>query len=315
MHPAGLCIYTEPPEICCVANLVQWTRMSRFEACCLTPLLAALLGATVACSREPAGREYQLQGQILAIEAQRNEVLIKHGDIKGFMPGMTMPFTVRDPGLLKDKAAGDLVTATLVVSDNSAHLSTLTKTGHAAVDLPATPPAPPILQPGEPVADAAFVDQTGANTSLAALRGHRVALTFVYTRCPLPDYCPLMDRHFVAVQKRLQSTPALADVRLVTATLDPEFDTPAVLAAHAKQLGADPRLWSFVTATPEAMAAFGKQFDLYVERNPQDAIDITHNLRTVVIDADGRLVKLRTGNDWMPADVLADLEAAPAPAH
>ena len=274
-----------------------------------------VLALGMACSREPAGREYQLQGQILAIQPERNEVLLKHQDIKGFMPGMTMPFTVKDPGLLRDKAAGDLVTATLVVSDNSAHLSSLTKTGHAAVDVPATPPAPPILQPGEPVADAALVDQNGKKTSLAALRGQRVALTFVYTRCPLPDYCPLMDRHFVAIQKRLRATPALGDVRLVTATLDPEFDTPAVLKAHAERLGADTRVWSFVTAEPDAMAAFGKQFDLYVERNEQDAIDITHNLRTVVIDAGGRLVKMRTGNDWTPADVIADLEAAAAPPH
>jgi protein SCO1/2 len=277
--------------------------------------LALLLATAAACGREPAGREYQLQGQILAIQPERNEVLIKHGDIKGFMPAMTMPFPVRDPGLLKDKTAGDLVTATLVVSDTSAHLSTLTKTGHAAVDVPATPPAPPILQPGEPVADAAFVDQAGRKASLAALRGHRVALTFIYTRCPLPDYCPLMDRHFVTIQKRLQSTPALGDVRLISATLDPEFDTPEVLTAHASRLGAEPRIWSFVTATPAAMTAFGRQFDLYVERNEQDAIDITHNLRTVVIDASGRLVKMRTGNDWTPADLLADLDAAAAPRH
>ena len=270
---------------------------------------------STACQREPPGREYQLQGQILAVQPERNEVLIKHGDIKGFMPGMTMPFTVKDPALLRDRAAGDLVTATLVVSDNAAHLSTLTKTGHAAVDVPATPPAPPIIKPGDMVADAALVDQNGQKTSLAARRGHRVALTFIYTRCPLPDYCPLMDRHFVTIQKHLQSTPALADVRLVTATLDPQFDTPAVLKAHGERLGADPRIWSLVTGTPDAIAGFGKQFDLYVERNAQDAIDITHNLRTVVIDADGRLVKMRTGNDWTVADIIADLEAAPAPAH
>jgi protein SCO1/2 len=282
---------------------------------CGTGLLALLLAAAIGCSREPPGREYELRGQILALHPDRNEVLIKHQDIKGFMPGMTMPFTVRDPALLRDKSAGDLVTATLVVSDSAAHLSTLTTTGHAPVDVPAAPPAPRILQPGNPVADAALVDQNGAQASLAALRGHRVALTFVYTRCPLPDYCPLMDRHFVAVQKRIQSTPALADVRLITVTLDPEFDTPAVLRAHAERLGADSRVWSFLTGSPDAISAFGTQFDLYVERNPDDAIDITHNLRTVVIDRDGRLVKMHTGNDWTPADILADLATAAAPGN
>lgn len=276
--------------------------------------VALLLGG---CSRSPdaPAREYQLQGQILAVRPERSEVVIKHQDIKGFMPGMTMPFKVKDEALLTGKEPGDLVTATLVVGEVDAHLRTLDKTGHAALETPAPPPPPDIREPGDTLTDAKFVDQNGTPTSLAAYRGHRVALTFIYTRCPLPEFCPLMDRNFAAVQKTLASTPALADVRLITMTLDPAFDTPAVLKPYATQRGADPKIWSFLTGEPTEVNKFGSQLGIYVEHNPQSAIDITHNLRTVVIDPDGRLVKVHNGNSWTPSELVADLSAVPAPTH
>jgi len=278
------------------------------------PVAAALLMAGCGRSEAPA-REYQLQGQILAVRPERSEVVIKHGDIKGLMPGMTMPFKVKDEALLQGKAPGDLVTATLVVADVEAHLRTLEKTGHAPLDTPPPPPPPDIRQPGDTISDATFVDQNGAPASLAAYRGHRVAMTFIYTRCPLPEFCPLMDRNFAAVQKTIGSTPSLADVRLVTVTLDPAFDTPAVLKPYAKQRGADPKIWSFLTGEPAEINKFGSQLGIYVEHNPQSAIDITHNLRTVVIDPDGRLVKVHNGNSWTPSELVADLSAVAAPTH
>jgi len=279
------------------------------------PAVAALLIAGCGSSPDAPAREYQLQGQILAVRPERSEVVIKHQDIKGFMPGMTMPFKVKDGGLLQGKEAGDLVTATLVVGEVDAHLRTLDKTGHAALDTPTPPPPPDIREPGDTLTDARFVDQNGTPTSLSAYRGHRVALTFIYTRCPLPEFCPLMDRNFAAVQKTLASTPALADVRLVTMTLDPAFDTPAVLKPYAVGRGADPKIWSFLTGDPAEVNKFGSQLGIYVEHNPQSAIDITHNLRTVVIDPDGRLVKVHNGNSWTPSELVADLSAIPAPTH
>jgi protein SCO1 len=279
----------------------------------LGPVAAALLLAGCGRSSEAPSREYQLQGQILAVRPERSEVVIKHEDIKGFMPGMTMPFKVKEGALLRGKEPGDLVTATLVVGEVEAHLRTLDKTGHAALDTPAQPPPPDIRDPGETLTDAKFVDQNGTPASLSAYRGHRVALTFIYTRCPLPEFCPLMDRHFAAVQKTIASTPALADVRLVTVTLDPAFDTPAVLKPYAVRRGADPMIWSFLTGDPAEVNRFGSQLGIYVEHNPQSAIDITHNLRTVVIDPDGRLVKVHNGNSWTPSELVADLSAVPAP--
>jgi protein SCO1/2 len=232
------------------------------------------------------------------------------------MPAMTMPFTVKDPALLSGKEPGDLVTATLVVGETSAHLSSLTRTGHAKLE---TPPVvadqPRILMPGEQVADALLVDQQNTSLPFSRFHGHRVALTFSYTRCPLPDFCPLMDRHFAAVQKSLQGAADMADVRLVTVTLDPEFDTPAVLSEHAKRLNADPAIWHFVTGEPKAAAQFAQQFGIYTERDLGTGANLTHNLRTAIIDAEGRLVKTHSGNDWTPADLVADLKATPAPAH
>ena len=233
------------------------------------PLTAALVLAGCGRTETPA-REYQLQGQILAVRPERSEVVIKHGDIKGFMPGMTMPFTVKDGALLQGKEAGDLVTATLVVGEVQAHLSTLVKTGHAAVETAAPPPPPDIREPGEQLSDGKLVDQNGVATSLASYRGHRVALTFIYTRCPLPEFCPLMDRHFAAVQKTLLSTPAMADVRLVTVTIDPAFDTPAVLKAYAARRGADPKIWSFLTGEPADVNQFGSQLGVVRRAQPAE---------------------------------------------
>ncbi len=278
-------------------------------------VVATVVLAAAACGRAPEARQYELVGQVLAVRPERSEVVIQHEDIKGFMPGMTMPFKVREAELLEGRQAGDLVTATLVVEETDAYLSALTRTGHKPLETAPPPPAPDVLEPGDAVKDAALVDQDGAPRPLSSFRGHRVALTFIYTRCPLPEFCPLMDRNFIAVQKTIKSTPALADVRLVTVTFDPEFDTPAVLKTHARRRQADLSVWSFLTGMPEDVSEFAKQFGIYTEDNPQSPTDITHNLRTAVIDPDGRLVAVHSGNSWTPAELVADLTAAPAPAN
>jgi protein SCO1/2 len=275
----------------------------------------AIVALLAACNREPPARQYELTGQILAIDTARNEVLIKHENIRNFMPAMTMPFTVKDPSLLSGREPGDLVTATLVVGETSAHLSSLTRTGHAKLEAPpVVSDSPRVLMPGEPVADALLVDQQERPRPFSSFKGHRIAITFMFTRCPLPDFCPLMDRHFAAVQKSIQGAPDMRDVRLVTMTLDPEFDTPEVLSRHAARLNADPAVWSFVTAEPKTAADFARQFGIYTERDAGTGANLIHNLRTAVVDAEGKVVKVHSGNDWTPADLVADLKATPAPA-
>lgn len=284
--------------------------MRSFVAFCL-----AFAFTVAACSSAPDQHSFTLQGQVQSLEPERKSVVVKHEAIKGFMPAMTMPFTVKDPALIGDKKPGDLVTATLVVSETSAHLSSIARTGHAPIDAAPAPAGSRVLVPGEAVPDASFVDQNDRRRPFASFRGHRVALTFIYTRCPLPEFCPLMDRHFVAVQKSIQGDPGLRDVRLITMTLDPEFDTPAVLKRHAARLKADLETWTFLTGDPKEVATFSQQLGIFTERDLGTGANLTHNLRTAVIDADGRLVNVHSGNDWTPADLVADLKAIPAPAH
>ena len=282
----------------------------------LGPIVVALLATVAACRSGPPPREFEIVGQIQAIAPERGEVTVKHEDIKGFMPGMTMAFKA-GPDVISGKKPGDLVTGTLVVEEVRAYISTLAVTGHRALDAAAPLPADgsAIIQPGDPVKDAALLDQDGQARRFSGWRGHRLALTFVYTRCPLPQFCPLMNQHFRTVQATLAKTPALADVRLLTMTLDPGYDTPQVLKPFATGAGADPARWTFLTAEPAAAADFMAQFGIFTEPNPANPADITHNLRTAIIGADGRLAAVHTGNRWTPDQLVADLTAASAPAH
>jgi protein SCO1 len=277
-------------------------------------VFALTIGALSACGRrEPPAKQYELTGQILAVKPETQEVLVKHGDIKGFMPAMTMPYTVEDPSLLKDKAPGDLVSATLVVGETRAYLSALTKTGHAAID---TPPAEPevsvfdLVKQGQPVPDVTLVDEDGQSRPLSSYRGNRVALTFIYTRCPDPEFCPLMNQQFAAVQKLLTRRPDLDDVRLLSISFDPAYDTPAVLKTFAKTQEADPDRWHFVTGKPDEITQFAARFGVTATSNGTPVL--IHNLGTAVIDAQGRLVTLRSTNQWKPAELIDDLKTAAA---
>lgn len=273
--------------------------------------------AVTACGRTPPSKQYQLQGQILDVKPETNEVLVKHDDIPGFMPAMTMPYKVEDAKLLAGKQPGDLITATLVVGETEAHLSKIDTTGHAAIDNSRGPEitASEILKPGDAVPATNLVDENNSSRPLTALKGHRVGLTFMYTSCPQPDFCPLMDRNFAAVQNEIKKTPALSDVRLVSVSFDPAHDTPPVLKMHAKALQADPGVWHFVTTRTDDIKGFAAKFGVIAEPSDESPTILTHNLSTAVIDPDGRLVKIRPGNTWTPADLIADLKAAPAPAH
>ena len=273
--------------------------------------------AAAACS-SPAPREYQLTGQILGLKPEAREVLVKHDEIEGFMAAMTMPYKVKDLALLEGRQPGDLITATLLVSESEGVLSSIIKTGSAPLDQP--PPAETVtpievLIAGEPLPEALLVDQTGTARAFSSFRGHRLALTFIYTTCPMPDFCPLMDRNFAAVQNLIEKSPAMSDVRLLSITIDPARDTPPILAAHAARLKADPVVWSFLTGDEAELSRFAAQFGLAVVRNGDDPSDIAHTLRTAVIDAEGRLSKTHTGNSWTPAELFADLSAVPAPAQ
>ena len=273
--------------------------------------LAAAAGAVAISACGPAPREYPLQGVVVAVDRESREITIKHDDIPRFMPGMTMPFKVRDARLLEARVPGDLVKGTLVVEGADAHLRTLERTGTAPVPPPSTPTAPTGLEPGELVPDASFTDQQGTTRRLSDWRGLALAVTFIYTRCPLPNYCPLMDQHFKIIQDRVKSDDRLRGrVRLLSVSFDPAYDRPAVLDARARQLGADPALWSFVTAPATEIERFARQFGVSIARDNASAQEIVHNLRTAVVASDGTLSTVLRGNEWTPGELLEELRKA-----
>jgi protein SCO1/2 len=259
-------------------------------------------------------QDYQLKGQVIAKDAARQELTVKHEDIAGFMPGMTMPFKVADRAGFEAVAPGDLITATLTVSETTGQLSAISKTGTAPL-----PPEtaiglrPRIIEPGTEVPDVTFVDQSGTTKKLSDWRGEVVAVTFIYTRCPVPDFCPRMDRNFAAAQKLLAADGQLADrVHLLSVSFDPEYDTPEILRAHASRIGADPARWSFVTGPKEALDPFAAAFGVAVMRDDKPMQEILHNLRTAVIGKDGRLVTILNGNEWKPEELIAAIREADA---
>jgi len=287
----------------------------------LVPLAACL--AAGACGGSPpppdaGAKRYGLTGQVVAVRPEIGEIRIAHEAVPGYMDAMTMSFAVKDRATLAGRQRGDLVRATLVVTPTDAWLENVQKTGFAAVaeppeEAPGPAPAFVLLEPGQPVPDVPLVDQDARAWSAARLQGRATALTFIYTRCPLPTYCPLMDRHFRSVQRLVASKPGLADrVQLVTVSFDPEFDTPAVLKQHAASLGADLRSWSFLTGRREDVEGLAARFGVSVMRDPAKPIEITHNLRTAVIGPDGRVVTIHGGNEWTPEQLAKDLEAAAA---
>ena len=255
-----------------------------------------------------------MRGQILAVDPGRQLITIKHGDIRGFMPGMTMPFKVQDTRLLDGRTAGDLVTATLVVEESGAFLSSVERTGHAPLtEAPPAAASMDLVAPGDPAPDVRLTDETGAARALSEWRGRAVAVTFIYTRCPLLDFCPRMDQQFAAVQRELLADDRLRDrASLLSVSVDPGFDTPPVLAAHARRAGADPRVWRFATGDRDAIREFALRFGVSTMTETAGGSDLTHNLRTAVVGADGTIVHVFSGNEWTPAELLDALRRAGA---
>ena len=277
-------------------------------------LVLCLAVLATACTSKQDQREYSLQGQVLAVTPDRHQATINHEEVKGFMAAMTMPYSVHDPKQLEGIAPGDLINAKLVVLPSDAYLTDVKRVGQAPlpqapVEAPSASSGFELLKPGEAVPGGKFVDQDGRRRSFSSFKGSTVLITFIYTRCPMPTFCPLMDQHFVAIQKRLNDDPAMSGrVHLVSVSFDPIVDTPPVLKAHAKKLGADLKRWTFLTGDRDDIDRFASRFGVSVARAPNDQRDITHNLRTAIVDADGKLVKVYIGNEWTPDQALADVK-------
>ena len=258
------------------------------------------------------------KGIVIAVTPADKKVTIKHDTIPGYMQGMTMPFDVKDTNELTGLAPGDVVTFRIVVQGNEGWIDQIHNTGVKSNTSPAAAPFPEVrdvepLGEGDLLPEYHLTNQLGQAISTAQYKGQALAITFLFTRCPFPNFCPLMANNFSATARKLLANPnAPTNWHLLTITFDPENDTPPVLRAYAEAHHADPAHSTFATGALTEITALGGRFGLVFWKE-QGSI-INHNLRTIVIDRSGRVQKIFTGNTWQPEDLAAELiKAAKAP--
>lgn len=265
-------------------------------------ILVTVAALTASCAARRQGR-----GLVLAVDRAASTLTVSHDPIPGYMDAMVMPFTVRNPKQLADVRPGDRIAFRLNVRDERSWIDRLQLLSAAPADAGLTQsPAVSVLVPiGSEVPDFTLTSQDGASVSLSSLRGQVVAVTFIYTRCPLPDYCPRMITNLQAIERRFPERVG-KDLVLAAITFDPQYDTPQRMKEYARAFQADRRGWHFLTGSLDevsrACAMFGVEFW------PEEGL-ITHTLQTVVIDREGRLIASVEGKDYS-AKQLTDLVAS-----
>ena len=267
-------------------------------------------GIFMGCNQAPDEKRYEIKGEVISIYSLNNEITIRHEEIPGFMPAMTMPFKVKNVRVLEGLIPGDRVSGTFVVAAHESYLTGLTREGSAGSDVPAIilPTGVRLIQKGDTIPEVAFLDDNNLPTKLSDFLGSPVALTFIYTRCPIPNFCPLMDRNFIEVQAAIKEGAQLPlDTRLLSITFDPEHDTAEVLRRHAAKLGADVEIWRFLTGDKEAISHLGEQLGITIVRDSTGKSEITHSLRTIVVDREGKVARNFRGNEWTPDELIEEL--------
>lgn len=282
----------------------------------MTLLVVALHAACATKEPPPEQKRYQVRGKVVSVDKNEKLVYIAHEEIPGFMMAMTMGFKLKDPRDYERLQRGDRVEATLVVQGLDSWLETLfiTRPANPDADTPSEPPAKllPMPKMGDAVPDVTLVNQDNQPITLRALRGKVLVLTFFFTRCPLPNFCPLMNMNMSKIAKQQSQNPAQASrTQLLSISFDPH-DTPAVLRKYRESfVPASTKsavAWEFVTGKPEQIRKLANFFGLSYDLKGKNAEDTVHTLRTVVINPEGKVVKIFTGNTWTVEEVLAELK-------
>jgi protein SCO1/2 len=254
---------------------------------------------------------FQVKGVVIAVKPQEKSITIKHEDIPDYMPGMTMPFDVKDTNELAGISAGDPVTFRLLVTDTEGWIDQIRKTGPKTNVLPANAPIRRArdvepLNEGDVLPEYQFTNQFGKMFSTRDFKGQALAIEFLFTRCPLPNFCPFLANNFAEAQKQLLAMPnAPTNWHLLTISFDPEFDTPTVLKNYAAAHGADPAHWTFATGDKTEIYAIAEQFGVLISRDENGGF--SHNLRAAVIDTNGRVRKIFIGNEWKPEELTQEI--------
>jgi protein SCO1/2 len=264
------------------------------------------------CQQRPSApaQRYEIKGKVVSVGKGRTQVTLAHEEIQGYMPAMTMAFSVKDAWAMSVLAPGQLVQAALVVQGGRSWLEEITITqtpseGAASGGKEALPQP----NPGVEIPDFQLTNQDGKGIHLGQYRGRALLLTFIYTRCPLPDYCPRMSSNFAEIFKAVKGDPLLlSKIHLLTVSFDPEFDKPQVLRSYGTAYagGAEAfKQWEFASGSPEEVNKVATFFGLTYW---QETGQIIHSLRTALIAPDGKLAQLYCGNDWTPQQVFTQLK-------
>ena len=271
-------------------------------------LLLLCLCFAWACRRGNEKR-FDLKGKVLVVEPDKHLVTVSHEDIKGYMPAMTMPFTVPSESDIKILAPDDQITATLVVDGSQAWLEDLIITRQSTN--PSAMPGVVMAKEGDEVPNFVLRNQDNREIRIQNYRGKTLLLTFIYTRCPVPEYCTLMSDNFAQIERALGQDPGVYEkTHLLSVSIDPAYDTPQVLrsygAAHTERYEKETFAhWEFAGGTSEQVKNIAQYFGLtYIPDKDQ----IIHGLRTVIVKPDGKVGKIYTGNDWKPEEVVEEMK-------
>ena len=267
-------------------------------------------------SADSSFKVYKLRGKVVSTSAASGEVTLDHEAIPGFMDAMTMPYKLKDANILSELHPGDVITGDLLVSQASDANVLL---DHIVVVGQAKPDYKPkvsyhVPAPGDAVPDFKLRNQDGRVIHIDEFRGKEVLITFIYTRCPLPNFCPRVTHNFADINRQLASDPALYKrTHLLCVSFDPDNDTPQRLRAYgATYIGSDAKdafaHWDFAVPEKPVLTKLAQYFDVGITEAPDNSI--THTLSTTLIGADGKVVRFYPGNEWTVDQVLADVKQA-----
>ena len=265
----------------------------------------------------PTAKHYTLHGKIVSVDAAKKKATIAHDDVEGYMPAMTMEFPIRDEHVFEVLSKDAEIRADLVVDDaqGAYWLENFSVVAAPNPDQPALAANENFVQVGKEIPDFTLTNQDGKKISTADFRGKALAITFIYTRCPLPNYCILMSKNFSDLALRLQNDAALKDkIRLLSISFDPQNDTPETLKTYGLgYLGKDAKpdftVWQLATGTEQETKNAAGFFGLRYEADEKDKTQINHSLITIVVAPDGKVRKVFSGNEWSAGDLLRELQA------
>jgi len=274
-------------------------------------------GDTTNAPASASANRYKLKGKVIAVDRAAKKATIQHEAIEGYMQGMTMDFPIHADWLWDDLTPGSEITAELVVDSSAKDPYWLESVGIIAVPQPGQSPLaanPNFAQVGQPAPDFTLTNQDGKHISLKDFRGKALAITFIYSKCPLPDYCIRMSTNFSDLANQLKDNAELKDkVRLLSISFDPENDTPEKLRSYGiGYLGNDRKakfdIWQLAVGQDAEVRKIADFFGLKYEVDQNEKTQINHNLRTIVVGPDGTVVRIFPGNEWTPAMLLKVIE-------